>query len=143
MSQAHQLAARDRERVNAPDVLAVVPGLRVVDLVHAYGVGVVVDRHIDMAADGLLDAGGGAAAAGKQVDDQLGGQGQDELGGEHSNSKKERPARGGPQGGLLIAQTGDGIGVAWPTQCGDSVTSSGSNASNSEGIVASRSAARR
>ena len=70
------------------------PGLRVVDLVHADGVGIVVDRHIDVPANGLLDASAGAAATGKEVDHQLGGQRQDELRCEHDSSGW---AQGGPE----------------------------------------------
>ena len=46
-------------------------GLRVVGGVQADGFAVVVHGHVNMAANGLLDAGAGAAAAGKQIHHQL------------------------------------------------------------------------
>ena len=71
MQQTHGLAARDGQRIYPANVFPVVPGLRVVDLVHADGVGVMVDGDVHMPADGLLDACTGTAATGKEVDHQL------------------------------------------------------------------------
>ena len=65
------LAARDGQRIYPANVFPVVPGLRVVDLVHADGVGVMVDGDVHMPADGLLDACTGTTATGKEVDHQL------------------------------------------------------------------------
>lgn len=75
MQQAHQLALGHSQRVHLADVGAVVLGLRVVDFMHADGVGIVVDGGIDRAADGLLDACRCATAAGEKVDHQLGREG--------------------------------------------------------------------
>jgi hypothetical protein len=59
-------------RVDLEHVAAEVARLRVVALVQADRLRVVVDGDVDVRpADGLLDAGGGAAPACEQVDDQL------------------------------------------------------------------------
>ena len=61
--------------------------LRVVDLVHGDGVRIVVDRDVDMAAQRLLDARAGAAAAGEQVNDEGCPEGEDELRCQHVFSR--------------------------------------------------------
>ena len=58
------------ERIDAVDVLAEVQRVRVVRRMQGQGGRVVVDGDIGAAAQGHLDAGGGAAATGEAVDDQ-------------------------------------------------------------------------
>src|SRR5690606_25289407 len=53
------------------DVGLVVPGLRVIRLMHADGVAVVVDRDIHMPASGGLEGARPATAAGEQVNSKL------------------------------------------------------------------------
>jgi len=54
-----------------------------VRLVQRHGLGVVIDRDIHMAADGLLDTGARAAAPCEQIDDKFVGKRQDKLGSQH------------------------------------------------------------
>jgi hypothetical protein len=63
--------------------------------------GVVVDGDIDMAADGLLDTGGGSTAASKQIHDQLSVDGQHKLRGKHRAPERQSPLSGGLVGGWL------------------------------------------
>ena len=67
VQQTDRPAGRGLARINFEHVGEVVPGSRVVALVHADGVGVVVDRDIRSAAEGRFDRGGHAAAAGEQL----------------------------------------------------------------------------
>ncbi len=53
------------------DALAMVPGCRVVGLMHLDRVRVMIDRDVRRAAERSFDAVARAAAAGEQVDDQL------------------------------------------------------------------------
>ena len=69
--QAHGLAIGDGEGVYLENVAAVVAGLRVVGGVQADGFAVVVHGHVNVAANGLLNAGAGAAATGKQIHHQF------------------------------------------------------------------------
>ena len=92
MQQAHGLAAGGLAWANLPNIGAIVTRLRVVGLMHADGIGVMVDCNVNMAANGLLDACTGATAAGKQVKYQLGRECQHKLRGKHRTpeSKKAR-----------------------------------------------------
>lgn len=111
VEEAHHLAACHGQGIHFADVGTVVPGLRVVDLVHADGIGVVVDGDIDGPADRLLNAGRCAAATGKQVDHQLGSEGQEKLRGEHAaplNLDQKKPLAAGP-GGFGIASVVGGL----------------------------------
>ena len=58
--------------------------LRVVDCVQADRLRVVVDGDINRAANGLLDAGASATAAGEQIHGQLAVDGQEELRSQHA-----------------------------------------------------------
>lgn len=69
-AEVDRAASGDGARVYLPHALAVVFGVRVVDLVHGDGFGVVVDGDINRPAEGQLDASGGAATAGEVVDHQ-------------------------------------------------------------------------
>ena len=91
--QAHRLSVRDCQRIHLKHIAAEVARWRMVGSVQADGFGVVVDGDIDMAADGLLDTGGGSTATGKQIHDQLGVDGQHELRGKHRAPESKKPAQ--------------------------------------------------
>ena len=87
VQQAYRAAARGLQGTHVPNVRAQMARLRVVDLVHGDGVRIVVDRDVDMAAQRLLDARAGAAAAGEQVNDEGCPEGEDELRCQHVFSR--------------------------------------------------------
>ena len=95
MQQAHSLAARGLAWANLPHIGAKVARLRVVGLMHADGIGVVVDRNVNVAAYGLLNARACSTATGKQINYQLGRQCQYKLRGEHKSPERKKPAKGG------------------------------------------------
>jgi len=69
--QAHRTIARHLDRIDVPHALAQMRGVRVIRRVHGQCLGIVVDGDIDRAAECLLQAGAGPAAAGEVVDDQF------------------------------------------------------------------------
>ena len=79
--QAHWLASGYCHGVNLKHIADKVASLWVVSLVQRHGFGVVVDGNVHSAADGLLNASAGTAAAGKEVYHQLCVDRQVELGG--------------------------------------------------------------
>lgn len=76
-------ALRDLARVDVPHRFAVVARLRVVYLVHRDGLGVMVDRDVDVPAERKLNAARRATAPGEVVDDDFGAQVEDELIADH------------------------------------------------------------
>lgn len=93
MQQAYRLAARGLAGADLPDVGAVVARLGMIGLMHADGIGVVVDSNVNWAADGLLNACAGSTATGKQVNNQLGRQCQHKLRGKHRAPESKKPAQ--------------------------------------------------
>lgn len=69
--QANRAARLDLARVHFPHRFAIVLGLRMIGRVHGHGLRVMVNCHINMPPKSQLNAGGGAAASGKVVDDDL------------------------------------------------------------------------
>lgn len=73
-------AASCHTRAHVVDISDVVLSARVVALVHADGVGVVVDGYVDWYAGAHLLAHGRATAAGEEVDTDLASEVEAELG---------------------------------------------------------------
>ncbi len=119
--EADRAAFGDGEGIDIENVLAVVHRLRVVDAVHAEGLGAVVDGVVHVTAEGEFDAGGSAAPAGEVVDDEFAVlEIEGELRADHGcrgddNDCRlipERQARVGIETGVAAEGAGDGGAVA-------------------------------